>query len=109
MWEEPCLAFLRLVVSTVHLGPAAAAAAPATADMAAASVLAAGGGSDDGSGKVLGSKAVLQRLAALLKGDAATKAVSWPLRCVRVHGRVAGRSTRPRSCHQWLLMLLLRL
>lgn len=67
MWEEPCLAFVRLVVSTVDLGPAAATAAAMAAD----------GSSDAVSSR--SSKAVLQRLTGLLRGDAAVEEVGGVL------------------------------
>lgn len=83
LWEEPCLAFVRLVVATVNLGPAAAAIGPA-----AAAAIGGGGASDDGAGAGGGggsrsgvggrkdSKTVLRRMAGLLHGDAEAKDVS---------------------------------
>jgi len=67
MWEEPCLAFVRLVVSSVDLGPAAAMTAAVAAD----------GSSDAVSSR--SSKAVLQRLTGLLRGDTAVEEVGGGL------------------------------
>jgi hypothetical protein len=87
LWEEPCLAFVRLVVSRVSLGPAAAAAAAAAvAPAAAAAAEAAAGGSSSGGGVRKGSKEVLRRMAGLLKGDPAAVAVGW---CMTAGGTVA--------------------
>lgn len=57
-WEEPALAFVRLVVSQIRLGSAAAAAALQ-------------GGSSGSSSCLQQSKAIVLRLRSLLRGDAA--------------------------------------
>ena len=76
LWEEPCLAFVRLVVSRVSLGPAAAAVGPAAAAAADAAAAAAGGSSGGGGSSVRQrSKDILRRMAGLLKGEAAATEV----------------------------------
>jgi hypothetical protein len=82
LWEEPCLAFVRLVVSTVKLGPAAAAATGGSSAAAADEGSGGGGGSGGGRGSAggrKGSKAVLRRMAGLLQGDPVAKEVSGVL------------------------------
>jgi hypothetical protein len=68
LWEEPCLAFVRLVVSRVSLGPAASAAATAVGE---------GGGCSSSSSRDRrkASKVVLKRLTGLLKGEPAAAEV----------------------------------
>jgi hypothetical protein len=73
LWEEPCLAFVRLVVSQVNLGPAAAATLTGRLSGPAG----AGSSSSGGGGGRKGSKVVLRRLTGLLKGDAAAAEVGW--------------------------------
>lgn len=76
LWEEPCLAFVRLVVSRVALGPAAAAVEPAAAAAADAAAAAAVGSSGGGGSSVRQhSKDILRRMAGLLKGEAAATEV----------------------------------
>lgn len=60
-WEEPPVAFVRLLVGRISLGGAVAAAAAAAAQA----------GDDSAAGQ---AKAVLKALRALLKGDAAAAA-----------------------------------
>ena len=87
LWEEPCLAFVRLVVSRVSLGPAAAAA---VTPAAAAAEAAAGGSSGSSGGVRQDSKEVLRRMAGLLKGDpAAVEVGAKVVVCVCVWGGVS--------------------
>lgn len=99
LWEEPCLAFVRLVVSTVNLGPAAAAATQSArlSGPAGGSSSGGGGGSSaaaaggsGGGGRRKGSKVVLRRLTGLLKGDAAAAEVGWRLWCCVLGGAALG-------------------
>lgn len=75
LWEEPCLALVRLVVSTVNLGPAAAATQSARLSGLAGGSSSVGSAAAAGGGRRKGSKVVLRRLTGLLKGDAAAAEV----------------------------------
>jgi hypothetical protein len=63
-WEEPPVAFVRLLVGRISLGSAVAAAAAAVRDA----------GDDSAAAQ---AKAVLKQLRLLLKGDAAAAEVRW--------------------------------